>query len=429
MRNGKKRAIALSLCGAVAAGVAGVAFWLFGTGVAESSTISAGLQYLSERAHVACAAPVGEDVSFSPEWFDKALSGGAVSAVTVTALPPVTEGKLMLGYGEVSVGQSIRRDNLSYLYFKPCEGVLESEFSFLPETVEGKAGYTYTCRLSLTEGVNCCPVGKGSTVAVSTHSTLSYGGRLEVDDPEGDDVYFEVVSYPQNGTLSLDAETGAFSYLPTGDFSGEDAFVWRAQDAHGAFSEVMTVSITVNPLSLGYCFSDMEGNGAHSAALTVTEAGLMSGEVLGGKHYFHPQRALTRAAFVAIILAAAEVEYPAAESTGYVDDADVPAPMKGAVKYAKEKGWLGEGNTFRPNDPITRAEAASIASRVLGFSAPGYGDAVKDHAGIPVGVVDALYAAYEGGYISVMADGTLSPAATLSRGDAARFFAKILEGK
>ena len=46
-----------------------------------------------------------------------------------------------------------------------------------------------------------------------------------------------------------------------------------------------------------------------------------------------------------------------------------------------------------------------------------------------VAVVDALYAAYEGGYIGTMADGTLSHAAALSRGEAALFFARICETK
>ena len=101
--------------------------------------------------------------------------------------------------------------------------------------------------------------------------------------------------------------------------------------------------------------------------------------------------------------------------------------MRGAVKYAREQGWLGEDTVFRPQDAITRAEAAAIAAKVLGLSAPGYQDTVKDHAGIPVSVVDALYAAYEGGYLATSADGSLSHAAALTRGDAAIFFARVLE--
>ena len=54
---------------------------------------------------------------------------------------------------------------------------------------------------------------------------------------------------------------------------------------------------------------------------------------------------------------------------------------------------------------------------------------MKDHAGIPVSVVDALYAAYEGGYLATSADGSLAHGTPLTRGDAAVFFARVLEGK
>ncbi|MBQ9778390.1 MAG: S-layer homology domain-containing protein [Clostridia bacterium] len=44
-------------------------------------------------------------------------------------------------------------------------------------------------------------------------------------------------------------------------------------------------------------------------------------------------------------------------------------------------------------------------------------------------MVDALYAAYEGGYLSTMQDGTLAPASALTRGEAAVFFARVIEKK
>jgi hypothetical protein len=180
---------------------------------------------------------------------------------------------------------------------------------------------------------------------------------------------------------------------------------------------------------VGYTFSDMEGLANHTYALRVSAEGLLGGEKMGGKHYFHPKRALTRAAFVAILLEAAEIKAAPAGDTGYADDADIPQGMKGAIKYAKEQGWLGTEKNFRPNDAITLAEAAKIAAAALGLAAPGYQDAVRDHDTIPVDAADALYAIYEGGYIATMADGTLSPGGVLTRGDAAKFFAKILDGK
>ncbi len=427
MKKSRKRTALIALCAIVAAGITGVGFWLFGNAEPASATVSTGMQYLADQALVAACAPVGEPISFTPEWFDQTLRGERVSAITVTALPDATAGELMLGYGEVSVGQSIRRENLSYLTFSPAEGVTEADFSFVPSTVQGDAGYAMTCRLSFTDGVNCCPSGTKSVKAVSTHATLALTGVLTAEDPEGDALCFEVVEYPANGTLTLDSATGHFSYLPTGDFSGEDAFVWRVQDVHGAFSDSSTVSITVRELSTGYLFSDMEDHRAHSDALHVAEMGLMGGEMTGGKHYFHPDRALTRAAFVTVLLKAAEIEAPFAEQTGFADNDDIPHGMRGAIAYAKEKGWLGEEDVFRPNDPITRAEAAEIATRVLKLSAPGYSDAVEDHSTIPVSVVDALYAAYEGGYIATMGDGTLAPAKALTRAEAAGFFARVLD--
>ena len=426
--SGKRKVLALSLCGVLCAGALVGAFAIWGKKEAESLVVSAGLQQLADGALVATSAVAGEPVTFTAEWFDNTLRGGTVERVTVTALPPVTEGVLKLGYGEVSVGQSIPRETLSYLSFIPNDGVKNSSFSFVPETKEGATGYALTCQMTVTDTVNCCPTGTKSATAVSTHETLSLSGVLTAKDPEGDALCFEICDYPENGTVFLNSATGAFTYTPKAGYVGEDYFTWRVQDANGAFAPEAVVNITVRDLATEYTYADMQGHVNHTHALRVSERGLLGGEEIGGKHYFHPEKALTRAAFVAILLDAAEIKAPDAESTGYADDADIPAPMKGAIKYARDKGWLGEGESFRPNDAITRAEAAEIAAKVLSLSAPGYYETVEDFDAIPVGVADALYAIYEGGYISTLADGTLAPMGELSRGDAARFFAKILDG-
>ena len=429
MKRPSKKVLTLALCGVLAAGVTVGTALTFGEKEAESLTVSAGLQQLADSAYLACAAPVGESITFTPSWFDTAMGGGTVSAITVTALPPATEGVLKLGQSTVSLGQVIPRGTLSYLCFVPNEGVRESSFSFMPAGTEGGAGYTLSCRLSLTDSVNCCPTGTKTVTAVSTHSSIALTGTLCAEDPEGDALRYEVVSYPTGGTLSLDSVSGIFTYTPDADFTGEDTFVWRVQDIHGAISEPVSVSVTVRALTSGYLFGDITEGNVQSAALRVSEKGLMSGEMVGGKHYFHPEKHLTRAAFVAILLDAAEIKTPDAEDTGFSDDADIPRGMKGAIRYAREQGWLGDDTAFRPNDAITRAEAAAIAAKVLSLDAPGYAETVTDFAAIPVDVADALYAIYEGGYLSTMADGSLAPAGALTRGDAAKFFTRILDGK
>lgn len=425
----QKKVILPVLCGLLAAGgIAGAAL-LTASKEPDSVLVSAGVQQLAGSAYLAASAPAGQDITFSPEWFDRTLAGSPVASITVTALPPVTDGVLKLGYGEVSLGQTIPRETLSYLKFTPNDGVQKTSFSFTPTTADGNSGYALCCTLAVTTGQNCCPVEKGSVMAVFTHESLALSGTLSAEDPDGDALYFEVCSYPQNGVLTLDATTGGFTYTPSDDYCGTDTFTWRAQDENGAFSGVSTVSVTVRELTLGYTFSDITENSIQTAALRVTEAGLLGGEELGSKHYFHPKRELTRAAFVAILLDAAEIEVPEADSTGFADDAQIPKGMKGAIRYARERGWLGEEDTFRPNEAITRAEAATIAAKVLGLAAPGYTETVSDFSAIPVDVADAIYALFEGEYITTLADGSLAPAAAMTREDAARFFARILDGK
>ena len=427
MKVNKQKWWRAGICAGLAVILAGAAFFAFGEGQARSQVISAGLQHLADGTYLAAGGKAGEEIAFDAAFFDNAVRGEQLSAITVTALPDLTAGELLLGEGEVSVGQRIDRDNLAYLRYIPTNGAKNTSFCFVPQTESGAHCYELRCQLMQYEGVNCCPAATGSVTAVSTHASLGVSGTLSAEDADGDSLVFEVLEYPVNGTLTLDAKTGDFSYRPVGNFHGEDGFSWRVQDVYGAYSEPARVEITVRELATGYLFSDIENDRIHSAALLVGERGLMSGEKMGGKHYFHPERALSRGAFVAILLEAAEIKAPDAEDTGFTDNEDIPRGMRGAVKYAKEQGWLGEDTVFRPHDAITRAEAAAIAARVLGLSAPGYGDAVKDHAGIPVGVVDALYAAYEGGYLITSADGSLSHAAALTRADAALFFARVIE--
>ena len=404
----------------------GVGVLLTSVPVAESAVVSGGIQCYANSAYLAAAAPVGESIDFDAAWFDNALGGGTVSAITVTALPLASEGRLMLGHGEVTVGQTVLRESLSHLRFLPADGVQKSSFSFVPAEA---AGYALTCHLRVTEAVNCCPTGTKSIMAVSVHETLDLSGTLTARDPEGDALVFEICDYPANGTVFLSQSTGAFVYTPKEGYTGKDSFTWRVQDENGAYSAVASVLVTVHPLGELEVFCDMQGEANHSAALRVSEKGLMGGERIGGKRYFKPHQGLTRAAFVAILLEAAEITVPDAENTGFADNEEILPPMRGAVRYAREQGWLGSEERFRPNDVITRAEAAQIAARVLSLSAPQYSETVSDFDAIPTNVADAVYALYEGGYITTSADGALQPGAMLTRGDAAMFFAKVLDLK
>lgn len=415
------------LCGLAAAGAVAGGVLLFGGKEPSTPVVSPGLCYLSEQAMVSCSAPAGEAIVISSEALDHTLAGGAVTAITVTALPPAAEGQLLLGHSPVCVGQTVPRETFSYLSFIPADGVKNSSFSFVPTTTDGPAGYALCCRLKVTDGVNCCPVGRGSVMAISTHASLSWPGTLVAADPEGDPMTFEICRYPEHGTVSLNAETGSFVYTPDEDYYGPDHFVWRVQDDAGAFAPDATVNINVRALATGWLYEDVPDGALHSDALTVSEAGWLVGDETGGRHYFHPTEPLSRAAFATVLLKAVGITTPDVAATGYTDDGDIPAGMRGVAEYLRVNGYTGESETFRPNDAVTRSEAATLAAAILKPAAPTYAEAVRDFDSIPVGTVDALYAVYEAGLLPTMADGTLSPDAPMTRGDGAVFFARLAE--
>ena len=97
------------LCGAVAAGAVAGGIFLFSGKEPTAALVSPGLCRMAERATVCCSAPAGEAVTLSPELLDASLSGAPLTALTVTSLPPATEGQLLLGHTPVSVGQTDRK--------------------------------------------------------------------------------------------------------------------------------------------------------------------------------------------------------------------------------------------------------------------------------------------------------------------------------
>jgi len=57
-----------------------------------------------------------------------------------------------------------------------------------------------------------------------------------------------IVTQPAHGTLFINTTTGAVQYTPTPGYSGPDSFTYKLNDSGTSFSNVATVSITVNPV-------------------------------------------------------------------------------------------------------------------------------------------------------------------------------------
>lgn len=108
-------------------------------------------------------------------------------------------------------------------------------------------------------------------------------------------------------------------------------------------------------------FRDIQWNWARSHIEQLAIRG-----IIDNAWYYQPDAGLTRAEFLKIVLGTTGCERP---TTGLgnlpfrdVSSASWQAPY---IALALEKGMIRRSTIFRPNDPITRAEAAKILVMTL----------------------------------------------------------------
>jgi len=177
--------------------------------------VSHGLSVLSAGTDVAFTSMVGNDVVFSAEGFARGLNLSSVRYITVVSVPSVTEGELLLGSSKVVAGQTLTADQLLNMTFHPAaEERMRASFTF---TANGGAT-AIICSLYLLDTVNYTPtvsMASGLSLDVQTYKGVAAYGTLTAYDPDGDELIFEIVTYPKNGTLTLtDAGRGAYVYKP-----------------------------------------------------------------------------------------------------------------------------------------------------------------------------------------------------------------------
>jgi len=109
-------------------------------------------------------------------------------------------------------------------------------------------------------------------------------------------------------------------------------------------------------------FFDIIHHPAKEEITYLAEKGLVKGLTATA---FGPDVSLTRAQYVTLLARAFQWELPAAPKLTFKDK--VPAYAQGAVQVALAKGLVKgyPDKTFRPDQPVTRAEAAVILDRVL----------------------------------------------------------------
>lgn len=401
--------------------------------VEENTPVSYGLSVFAAATDIAVMAPIGNEIVFSKDVIARGMNLANVQYITVKSLPAVTDGELLLGSTRVAVGQTIAGENLSYLSFSAAmdDVPLHSYFTL---SVNGSAT-PVVCNLYLLDRGNCTPtvsVASGLSLNVSTYKGMSVYSTLEAHDPDGDALCFEIASCPANGSVRLiDPKLGTYVYTPKKGYVGADRFTYVARDQYGSYSVMATVNLNVNLSGTSLTYVDMKDHPAHVAALTLTEAGIMSGRQVGNAHYFYPGEGVSRVEFLVMAMNAVGIQdLPTCEKTVFADDEEIPDEMKRYVASAYSLGYIGGTDVdgklcFLPQEKLTCAQAAVILNTIIkpqgSVIAPTFADADE----IPAWAWEAICALNAVGILPD-AGGYVTPSSVLTRADAAKMLAAAM---
>ena len=340
-------------------------------GISISANLGSGAQVIANNVKLIKTGLFGQKLVFSDTDFKTALAITNFKSVKITSLPASTEGTLIFAGRRVSEGQEIRRKHIGSLVFIPASAdVGEAKFTFKVDS-----GDEVECVLRFIDKVNMAPKTEASDGYLTTQASIPAYGMLSAEDPEGDDTEFIIVSYPKSGVLSFtDQEMGKYKYEPGNNFVGYDSFCYVVRDEYGNYSRPVEVDIKVVDRLCSAVYVDMTEREEYGAAVAMTAMGIMCGSIVGDDTYFSPDVEVSRAEFVAMAMKSLGIRADSTIKSSYFDDnGDIPASLVGYVATAQRAGIVNgtfdAGKLlFRPNEAITKYEAASIMSLLLNIS-------------------------------------------------------------
>lgn len=177
----------------------------------------------------------------------------------------------------------------------------------------------------------------------------------------------------------------------------------------------LTAAMVLSATSVLAAANDLDGHWAKNVITEWQEKGLIKGYADGS---FKPNNSITRAEFVVLMNNAqgfskdTDISFTdVAEGDWYYD------AVAKAVRAGYTKGY--EDGSFKPNQTITRAEAAVMIANAAGLSADESGVAgFTDAASIPAWAKGSIGAAANAGYLSGYPDGSFGATKSITRAEA-----------
>ena len=304
---------------------------------------------------------------------ETALTGAesAISGAYVTAVP-TAGGSFYLGSRVIRPGDVLTADQLAMVTFSPTpsEEDLTAQLQYLPISdtgLEPQASMTVAIRGSRDDA----PAAADS--AVETYKNLPAEGQLSVTEPEGDALTYTLVRAPKRGEVVI-REDGSFLYTPKKNKVGTDSFTFTASDPAGNVSREATVTVRILKPTDSTQYADTAGTDCQFEAEWLKNTGIFSGEVIGGQSCFCPEKTVTRGQFLTMLMQTLELPVDhSAVYTGFLDDAEswMKPYLAAALRSGIIQGYpVSGGVEFRPDQPITAAEAAAMMDNAMAFAVP-----------------------------------------------------------
>jgi len=284
-----------------------------------------------------------------------------LSGICITGLPDPASGTVMLGTRVLRPGDILTADQLTQMTFQPLrtEEDAQAVISYLPiypNRVEKNA----TMTIGIRGKEDKAPVAED--FSIETYKNLSNDSMLKASDPEGEQLTYTVVRNPKRGNVEVRAD-GTFTYTPKKNKVGIDSFTYTAADPAGNVSRVATVTVQILKPTDARQYADTVGHSCRFAAEWMKNTGLFVGEQIGDNTCFGPDKTVSKAEFLAMVVQVLNI--PTQNTEAAQLPVSTPQWLKPYLAAAQRSGLTADWQTVSMAEPITGAEAAVILQNAL----------------------------------------------------------------
>ncbi len=184
---------------------------------------------------------------------------GTLMPASVTLLQQPAHGQLML---DVAIGALIYTPAANYFG--------QDTFSYAVMDNEGATSNAASVTVTV-NSINDAPVATNNSVTLQEDASLSINVLGNDSDVDGTlaPASVQLVSQPAHGTATVSNTNGSVLYTPTSNAVGDDSFSYRVQDDQGAWSNVATVTMTIQSVNDAPLANADQGDLDEDSALTL----------------------------------------------------------------------------------------------------------------------------------------------------------------